>query len=205
MAIAKLKELENMPNLEINENKLAKIVIVYREGTIAPGDQSGTDKVSKPSQMSDQEKLTYETYMTLREGEMDRLFQRINFILISMAFLIGAVAALLSLGHIQDSLSLKLFVILIIASGISLNIAFTVSNQFNNDNIGKLQKAIRGFENNNQNLRAFTQFAEGNHNGGVFAGIGPVPITVLIPAGFIAFWFVSGFFILNFMFSWFPF
>lgn len=180
-----------MENLEITGDKVEKILITFREGIKPP--------VDPPPNLSEQEKLTYQAYMTLLDGELDRLFQRVNFILVSMAFLIGAVAALLTYTNLHQSLFLKIFVIFILFAGFALSLIFYKSNEINSTtNIKNLMDTITTFE---RAKGLYALKSQGYRHIKWLDRFGVVPITVIIPIGFIGFWVLGSIAVCVFMFS----
>jgi len=99
-----------------------------------------SDAKRRSEKMTDNER--YELAMKLRDGDLDRLFQRVNFFLISTAFLIGALAVLLTYKSFSDSLALKIFAILLTVAGLGLSIFFTFTNYLNDLVIRKISQFI---------------------------------------------------------------
>jgi hypothetical protein len=139
--------------------------------------------------------------LNLREGEMNRLFQRVNYLLISMAFLIAAVATVITNNNFVSNHTYQSFVYIIIGFGILLSCMFIKSHWDNNNNISRLSRSIRHFE-NKHHVETLTRFEDGIQDGQVniprthkswfsekFELISP--ITIIIPGLFILFWVLS--------------
>jgi hypothetical protein len=163
--------------------------------------------------MYDQDEI-YKASLRLREGELNRLFQRVNFFLISTAFLIAALATLITSKNFVESIPLQGFAYLLTVVGLSLSILFTASNYLNDRTIRKLWEKIKDIEadyppqpsliiwldtdTKNEKLKLtkvicelFEQLRSVRHH--PFSALGgskmvAVPHTWLIPFGFIFFW-----------------
>jgi disulfide bond formation protein DsbB len=88
----------------------------------------------------------YKTALQLRDGEVDRLFQRVNFFLIGTAFLIAALVSLVIAKNFADSEPLVVFAYLLTSVGLGLSILFTISNYVNDRTIRKLWDMIQDIE-----------------------------------------------------------
>jgi len=89
---------------------------------------------------------SYRTAIQLREGEMNRLFQRVSFFLVGTAFLIAALVALITSKSFADSIPLKVFAYLLTSVGFGLSVLFTVSNYINDRIIRIIWELIKDIE-----------------------------------------------------------
>ena len=94
----------------------------------------------------DDRELFYNTAIKLQEREISLLFQRVNFFLISTAFLIGALAAFIV--SKRATVDTFLFSILICATGFILSFIFTIANYTNARIIDELHLYLRRIEDN---------------------------------------------------------
>ena len=88
----------------------------------------------------------YKTALQLREGEMNRLFQRVSFFLVSTAFLIAALVALINSVKFSSTIPLQVFAYLLIAVGLGLSVVFTLSNYINDRIIRIIWELIKDIE-----------------------------------------------------------
>lgn len=140
----------------------------------------------------------YEKAMYLREGEVNRLFDRVNFFLAATAFLIGGISALLGGGMAPQFLP---FFYLICTVGALLSIFFFVMNRHNAQIISDIDKYVKELEHNlveTGPMRPFhgvgplTKIGDlvGSATPGWLTGVGIGPHTWMLPAGFVLVWVV---------------
>ena len=90
--------------------------------------------------------VMYKTALQLREGEMNRLFQRVSFFLIGTAFLIAALVALVTSKGFAYSIPLNVFAYLLTSVGFGLSVLFTLSNYINDRIIRIIWELIKDIE-----------------------------------------------------------
>jgi hypothetical protein len=95
--------------------------------------------INDPSEM-------FKTALQLREGEMNRLFQRVNYFLVGTAFLIAALVTLIVSTHFKDVFALQLFAYLLTSVGLGLSVLFTFSNYINDRLIRIIWELIKNIE-----------------------------------------------------------
>lgn len=100
----------------------------------------------------------YRTANQWRDGELSRLFQRVNYFLIGTAFLIAPLVALFLSQSFVGSLGLILFAYLLIVTGIFLSVLFTVSNYLNDVIIRRIIRYIQALEQGTNNDPAFVSW-----------------------------------------------
>jgi hypothetical protein len=93
----------------------------------------------------------YRTANQWREGELTRLFQRVNYFLIGTAFLVAPLVALFLSPYFLSSWSLLLLASLLILVGFGVSIVFTFSNYLNDRIIRMINKYIKDIENKTNN------------------------------------------------------
>jgi len=124
---------------------------------------------------------TLENLYDIYYREADLLFQRLNFFLISTAFLIAAMAAVLT-----SEYSVDVFYYFIVITGFVLSLGFLIVNCFNSlSTLRPLREKIMNLEEKEKIDGAFTiLYGEREFIKSMPPGIH----TILIPAGFLFFW-----------------
>jgi len=115
--------------------------------------------MEKPTELQD----AYRTANQWREGEMTRLFQRLNYFLIGTAFLISPIIILILSTNFRHSIGLILLAYLLILVGLGISLVFSVSNFLNDRIIRRIVKYIIKIENGDEaNPNFVTVLIDGN-------------------------------------------
>jgi hypothetical protein len=108
--------------------------------------------------LGDNEK--YRMALQLREGELNRLFQRVSFFLVSTAFLIAALVALVTSKSFSNSIPLNVFAYMLTSIGLILSIMFTIANYLNDMVIRKIIELIKDIAADNLPKASIGRFYE---------------------------------------------